>query len=278
MSDSTHPSRASASPSLDHDDIRRSVPNALTLARILLSVAFFAVLLGYHWEPADAGVRWRLIFAAVIISLAAVTDALDGHLARKWKAVSIFGRIMDPFADKFLVLGALAFLAAPGFYWIDGDWLTVLDGSGGWAGGGAGGWGGSSGGGGRGVFVSGVHPWMVVAILGRELLVTSIRGVLEAQGVAFPATWSGKAKMILQSAAVPIVLFLLALPIHVLDGGRGSASWGFWVIQSLVRVTVLVTLWSGVPYVSKAVAVTRHKGGLGEGKVGRNVERVIGED
>src|SRR5690606_34345615 len=122
---------------------------------------------------------------------------------------------MDPFADKFLVLGALAFLAAPGFYWVAADASPLAEAAADAAGG-------TSGGGGRGVFVSGVHPWMVVAILGRELLVTSIRGVLEAQGVAFPATWSGKAKMILQSAVVPVVLFLLALPIHVVDGGGGA--------------------------------------------------------
>ena len=50
------------------------------------------------------------------ILVAAATDALDGHLARNWGLVSVFGRIMDPFADKLLVIGAFAFLAGPGFW------------------------------------------------------------------------------------------------------------------------------------------------------------------
>lgn len=151
---------------------RRRLPNALTMLRLVLAAGVFWLLA----SPPDRLTPARLIAAAVIFTLAAITDAADGYLARRWNVVSPFGRVMDPFADKILILGSFIMLAGPT--------LSAL---------------------------SLVAPWMAVLILARELFVTSIRGVYESRGFDFSADWSGKAKMILQSISVPAVLLLIAL-------------------------------------------------------------------
>lgn len=197
---------------------RRNIPNILTMSRVALAIAFFAVLTPWNFthSPLSKGDwpdPWLLIAAAIFI-VAAATDALDGHLARKWNVVSVFGRIMDPFADKVLIIGAFVYLAGPGF----------ASGS---------------------HSISGVHPWMVAVILARELLVTSIRAAFESNGVSFAASWSGKWKMILQSICVPVVLllpnFTAALPPPI------------WPQVAIVWATVLVTVWSAIPYIQRAL-------------------------
>ena len=140
---------------------------------------------------------------------------------------------MAPFADTLLVVGAFVFLAGPGF---------TTDGS-------------------PAEQISGVYPWMVAVILGRELLVTSIRAVFEGQGVSFAASWSGKGKMILQSVCVPAVLVLIALanPVVPLPHRHVAEPPPFarLAIDSVVWVTVVVTVWSGLPYVLRAIAILR---------------------
>lgn len=128
---------------------------------------------------------------------------------------------MDPFADKLLVIGTFICLAGPGFASVDDA--------------------------GRAYQTSGVAPWMVVAILGRELLVTSIRAVFEARGVNFAASWSGKIKMILQSGAIPTILLMLAFT----PASPGSVS--RLVILGIVWAAVIQTVWSGVPYILRAM-------------------------
>lgn len=217
---------------------RRTLPNALTIGRVLVAGAFFGALTPWRYagSPANTGggVDWWLLLAAGLFILAALTDALDGLLARKWKVVSVFGRVMDPFADKLLVIGGFVFLAGPGF------WLAQPEG--------------------RAAVVSHVTPWVVVIVLGRELLVTSIRAVVESAGGSFAATASGKWKMILQSVAIPAVLLLLSLPV---DGGWSSGTWRDWTILVLVWGTAAVTVWSGLPYVLRAAAALGSKAGSG---------------
>jgi CDP-diacylglycerol--glycerol-3-phosphate 3-phosphatidyltransferase len=94
---------------------------------------------------------------------------------------------------------------------------------------------------------------MVVLILGRELLVTSIRAVLEAEGKDFSATWSGKAKMILQACVIPFILVILG----VTTTGRGT--WGRWTIDIAVWATVAATVASGFPYVVRGFEAVRPK-------------------
>lgn len=216
----------------------RHVPNALTVLRLVLAAAFFTLLTpwtaddrlfrqGAPHTPGDP--NWVLLSAALLFLLAAATDVLDGFLARRWGVETAFGRIMDPFADKVLVVGAFIYLAGPAFHIgadVRGRASTDYQ-------------------------VSGVEPWMVVVALARELLVTSIRAVLEGRGVAFPAERAGKAKMILQSLAVPVILAVLA----VADARPGTS--GRWFILALVWTTVAVTIASGLPYVTRAVSAFR---------------------
>lgn len=202
-------------------------PNALTGLRLVIAAAFFVLLAvsEYHardliaGEPKVTALRpiWTYLVAASLFGLAALTDALDGPLARRWKVVSKFGRVMDPFADKVLVLGSLIMLAGPRFS------TDLSDGS--------------------LLHVSGVRPWMVVVILSRELLVTSIRAVVESDGDDFSASWSGKAKMILQACLIPLVLVLLGIT-EVRPGSPGRL-----VIDAAVWTTLVATVLSAIPYV-----------------------------
>lgn len=199
------------------------MPNGLTIARVALAAAVFGVLsalVGPATQEGLTGARGALLLAAGLFIVAAVTDALDGHLARRWNVVSLFGRVVDPFADKILILGSFICLAGPMF----SDP--------------------------RGGMLSGVHPWMVVVILARELLVTTLRGVYESRGVDFSATASGKFKMILQSVAVPIILVTLAL-----DSAQ-PGSLPRWVVTATVWMTLIVTVWSGIPYLMRAWRVS----------------------
>ncbi len=190
---------------------RRHAPNALTLARLALTVVFVVVLTLYEFPDVNA---WALPVALVVFVVAALTDALDGYLARRWNVITVFGRIMDPFADKLLVLGAFVMLA--------------------------------------GVEPSGVTPWMLVIILGRELLVTTIRGVLEGRGIDFSAALSGKLKMVAQSVGVPVIL-LLVMVVEA-DGASSIAS---RANQLIALAVTLITALSAWPYIVRAVTALR---------------------
>jgi len=147
------------------DSIRRRLPNTLTMLRLVLAAAFFGTLNVYRYP--DHNTLWANI-AVVFFVTAAITDAFDGYLARKWHVESVFGRIMDPFCDKVLVLGAFIYLAGPRFIvreWVEeGSFFTMA---------------------------TGVYPWMVVIVLARELLVTGFRGEAESMGVSFASNWVG---------------------------------------------------------------------------------------
>ncbi len=187
--------------------------NALVWLRLGLAAVFFAMLSRWTHDPGDAADP-VLLAAAGLFVVAALTDALDGALARKWNAITRFGRVMDPFADKILVLGAVVLLAGPGFH--DG-----------------------------GTPLAGFTGWMVVVILARELLVTSLRGLAESSGIDASANWSGKAKMILQSLAVPAILIALAL----LETERARQ-----INAALAWATTVVTALSAGPYIARAAA------------------------
>lgn len=237
-----HTSARLPPPALASGPWERAVPNLLTALRVVLACAFFAILTPWKYSksPLAQGNTpdWWLLLAAGLFIVAAITDALDGYLARRWNAVTTFGRIMDPFADKLLVIGAFVFLAGPGFTHT-GDAIIHLPGkpsppetvSG---------------------SVTGVQAWMVALILARELLVTSIRAEAEGRGIAFGATVSGKWKMILQSICVPAVLVLMNVPG---DGDGRPADLATIAILALVWTTVGITAWSAIPYILRAVRV-----------------------
>ena len=201
------------------DPMRRNLPNALTLLRLILAGAFFAtmslsVVRGDGFEASRQ--FWGNLSVALFI-LAAVTDGLDGYLARRWKVVSDFGRIMDPFCDKVLILGTFAYLASPRFAIIDPTGQVVG-------------------------MQTRVWAWMVVVLIARELLVTSIRGVVEARGVPFGADWWGKSKMILQAVTAPATLFI------AVNQTFAPSPFFSWLQLVLVWATVAVTAISVLPY------------------------------
>lgn len=202
---------------------RRNLPNLLTVARLFLAAAFFGALNLYRYP--DTSVVWANV-SIVLFILAVITDALDGYLARKWDVVSTFGRLMDPFCDKVLILGAFIYLAGPRF--VVSEWQEA---------------------GSFFTMATGVYPWMVVVILARELLVTGVRGIIESMGVSFGSKWSGKWKMILQSFCIPIVLVL------VVNFRTHETAWAMWTCHVLVYLMILITVWSGVPYVTGLRAV-----------------------
>lgn len=223
--------RSAAGPSLRRSRYHRRVPapantsrrpkwlpNALVWLRLALAAVFVGLL---SMEPLQS--PGRLIAAAAIFVLAALTDMLDGRLARAWDAVTRFGRVMDPFADKILVLGAFICLAGPAFHLAAPPAAAPLQ-------------------------ASGMYPWMVVLILGRELLVTSLRALVEGQGGDFSAIRIGKLKMVVQSVVIPLILLVLAL------GTWSAGSAGRWVIDLAAWATVALTVVSGIPYVLRAFA------------------------
>ena len=180
--------------------------------RLGVAIAFFAVVSNLPDEP-DATRGW---IAVALFAFAAATDVVDGYLARRWDAVTPFGRVMDPFVDKVLVIGGLILLAG-------GDLAPR----------------------------SGIATWMAILVLGRELLVTSVRAVVESSGGAFPADWAGKVKMLLQSLAVPVALGVAAIP------SIGASE--FWrTLSGILTWSMLVaTVASALPYIWRAGRMLR---------------------
>src|SRR5215216_14361 len=133
----------------------RHVPNLLTVSRLLLALVFFAMLAYYQYE--GRGDPWFLNTAFFVYAVALFTDFLDGFLARRWKVEGQFGRVVDPFVDKILVLGSFAFFAGKNFviqHVIVGAAHAQY----------------------RVDTITGVAPGIVVILLARELLVTTLRG------------------------------------------------------------------------------------------------------
>jgi len=151
--------------------------------------------------------------ALVVFMLAAATDWLDGYLARKYGMITTLGRILDPFADKIVVCGTFILLAAIP------EMQKLLP------------------------------AWMVVVIVGRELLVTALRSFLEQQGQDFSAVMSGKLKMGLQcAAAIAALVYLSYAP--------GEApQWVEYTVNGSVWAAVLLTVYSGVAYVRTAISL-----------------------
>lgn len=186
-----------------------NIPNQITILRLLFTVVFVAAL-GIFQHGATS--TWVLDLALAVFVLAAATDYLDGYLARRHNQVTKFGRVMDTFADKLLICSAFIMLAGPGLADRHGASLT------------------------------GVAPWMVVVIVGRELWVLVLKSLSESTGAAFPPSLSGKIKMWLQCLAVGWVLVTTA---HPAVGGAGANI----IRDALIWLTLLVTILSMVEYV-----------------------------
>ena len=155
-------------PSLIEFTFHVNLPNYLTFARIIIVPLLVVVLLTSFAE------RWIGVsgyaLAIVVFLVAALTDILDGHLARRRNQVSTLGKFLDPIADKLLVSAALIVLVEKHL----------------------------------------APSWAVVIILGREFIVTGLRSVAAAEGIVIQAQNAGKVKMWAQCVAIVALLVAAA--------------------------------------------------------------------
>jgi len=154
-------------------------------------------------------------WAAAVFSLASVTDWLDGFLARRMVIVTISGKFLDPIADKLIVMAALIMILPFGR----------------------------------------VPAWMVLVILGREIIITGLRGIASSEGIVIQASDLGKFKTIFQLVAI------IGLLLHY------DYNWLFGIEHHLVHVNMhnvgmfflwiatLLTVWSGVDYLARFIRV-----------------------
>ena len=144
-----------------------NLPNALTLLRILAVPVVVVALLG-ETPNGDA-------LAAAVFALAALTDGLDGYFARSRDAVTTFGKLMDPLADKLLIIGALVSL----------------------------------------VSLDRLEAWVAMVIIAREIAVTILRTIAAERGIIIAASWLGKLKTVLQIAAIIALIATNPAPLSV---------------------------------------------------------------
>src|SRR6476620_8267280 len=145
-----------------------NLPNALTLTRIFLVPLLVWALVE---RTLSLAINGKLLiagdfFALLVFLAAALTDLLDGYLARRWKQVTTVGTLLDPIADKLLISAALISLVE----------IRLLPG------------------------------WMVILIISREFAVSGLRGIAAAEGYTIRASELGKSKMMLQVIGVALVL------------------------------------------------------------------------
>lgn len=135
-----------------------NLANKLTLIRIFLVPIFMIFLL--------TEIPYGVLIASGIFIIAAATDALDGHIARKKDQITNFGKFMDPLADKLLISAALISLVELGR----------------------------------------ISAWVVVIIIAREFTISIFRAVAASEGIVIAASWWGKAKTIAQIIAIIALL------------------------------------------------------------------------
>lgn len=184
-----------------------NIPNILTLMRIA-AIPVLAVLLT---SPSREAGFW----AAALFALASITDWLDGYLARRMGIVTVFGKFLDPIADKLIVMAAL---------------IMILP-------------------------FDRVPAWMVLVILGREIIITGLRGIASSEGIVISASELGKFKTIFQIVAI------LGLLLHY------DYHWFFSINHPLLIVNMhnigmfylwiatIITIWSGVDYLWKFMRI-----------------------
>ena len=169
-----------------------NLSNKLTLFRIG-AIPIVALLLLFFPE------RGPSFIAAFVFLLAAISDGLDGYLARRGNMVSNMGKLLDPLADKLLVCTALIMLIPLGR----------------------------------------VSAWIVAVIIGREMVVTTLRGMSAANGVVIAANWTGKLKALVQLTATNFLILhypYFALPIQLIG-------------TILIWIALVLTVWSGLDFI-----------------------------
>lgn len=168
-----------------------NLPNKLTFIRLVLAVPFI-----YFLQESNAeGFVYRMIAFALFV-VASLTDFFDGYLARKYNLVTDFGKLMDPLADKILVISALVLFVELRY----------------------------------------IPAWMSIIVIAREFLISGIRMLAAAKGEVIPAGKLGKYKTTSQMIVILIMIVV------------GNQWYNFY----LMLIPIILTLWSGWEYTSKA--------------------------
>lgn len=154
-----------------------NTPNKITVFRMFIAPLFLVIFF--------LNIEHKMLISALIFALGAVTDAIDGHLARKNNIVTNFGKFLDPIADKMLVTAAFLALMQVGL----------------------------------------CNIWIVMLMLTREFAITSVRLIAAAQGVVIPANIGGKIKTVFQMVSLITIMLVgeinsllsLGLPLAVIS-------------------------------------------------------------
>lgn len=187
-----------------------NLPNILATLRIVLAPLLFFLLI--NTEPIAAmGVHpsWVHYFAALIFGVAALTDFFDGFIARAWGQKTNLGAIIDPLADKMLILAAFL-----GLLIRDSGLLRTSSEAGTY-------------------YV--IELWAIYIILVREFFITGFRVVMLKSGLEVAASFAGKLKTAFQMVAI---IFLIM-----------QWSWGVRIDQLLLYVALVLTIYSGIEYI-----------------------------
>ncbi len=182
-----------------------NLPNVLTISRVVLAIVLVFLL--------EEGSSTGNILAVIVFAIAASTDFCDGHLAKSRGLVSNFGKIMDPIADKILLLSAFGVLAHIGM----------------------------------------IAWWMFIVIAIREILVTASRLVIMSQGQVLAAERAGKIKTVVQIIAVSATLLYLVAKQSEYCSFWFYNVQRIWlgINDVLMILAVIVTVYSGIDYFRK---------------------------
>ncbi|MGN0572073.1 MAG: CDP-diacylglycerol--glycerol-3-phosphate 3-phosphatidyltransferase [Candidatus Fimenecus sp.] len=185
--------------------MKLNTPNKLTIARIIITPIYLALIL---WES----LPHRFLIATLVYSIAAITDAIDGKLARKNNQITNFGKLLDPIADKILTTSALLAFMQMGL----------------------------------------CNIWIVMIVLTREFTVASIRMIAAADGVVIPANIWGKLKTVSQMTFTIVIMLLgevyALLAVYNPVGYEKMPSLAL-ISNILLWITAILTVISGVIYV-----------------------------
>ena len=201
-----------------------NLPNKITISRIVLIVAMIVAMFVLAFIPnfvapdlGNSGINLVYLIFACVFVIAAFTDYLDGHIARKYNLVTNFGKFLDPIADKLLNDGLMIFLLVPQAYALsqrrDPLALTIL-------------------------------MVCVICMIARDLVVDALRLIAVQKGDVIAANIFGKAKTVLQMIAIPMLL-LNDWPFRYFDHSWPEA---LQVSNIFFYLATLMSLISGIIY------------------------------
>lgn len=210
---------------------RTILPNVITVGRIVLAPVVLALL--YVPTFTARFVAW------ILFLIAAFSDLWDGYLARKHGWISDFGKLVDPIADKLLLVAT--FLP---FYLLSRQPPEAT----------------------RLPLMGELPLWILLVVLGRELLVTVIRSIAARRGHVIPAGREGKLKAVFQNIFIGTTIFWFALRTAASDYGWAGGFWQFWltfhgfVLITSLAIAVVLTVYSLVVYLTRWQRLLRTPG------------------